>query len=68
MNKFPNECKCGKPTNGNRQCASCGKEAQPDDGLCKECSDNVDKTVLSFDVMPVQGELFGKKSTHNPPK
>ena len=29
---------------------------------------NVDKTILSFDVMPTRGELFGKKSAHNPPK
>ena len=69
--RFPNECTdCGKPNNGskNRLCASCGKEAQLDDGLCKSCSDAIDKTILSFDVMPAQGEMFGKKSTHNPPK
>ena len=66
--RYPNECTdCGKPNNGseNRLCASCGKEAQPNDGLCKSCNDKVDKTVLSFDVIPVHGELFGKKSTHN---
>jgi hypothetical protein len=49
--KYPNECKCGKPTHGMRLCAACKGEAQQEDGLCLECTENLLDRALSFEAI-----------------
>jgi predicted amidophosphoribosyltransferase len=48
--KYPNECKCGKPTHGLRLCAACKGEAQKDEGLCRECAEKINKSDVCFDA------------------
>jgi predicted amidophosphoribosyltransferase len=31
------------------RCASCGQPAAPDDGLCTECAEKLDKLACSFE-------------------
>jgi hypothetical protein len=40
--KYKNECDCGRPTNGNRKCAGCVLNAEPDDKLCSSCAESWD--------------------------
>ncbi len=52
--KYPNECKCGKPTNGKRMCAACKGEAKQEDSICKKCSEKFMAGAVFFDATAIE--------------
>jgi hypothetical protein len=54
--KYPNECRCGKPTNGRRLCAACKGEAMEGDGLCSDCVEKFNKSEVCFDAAAAVGK------------
>jgi len=54
--KYPNECKCGKPTHGKRLCAACKGEAQKDDSICSKCSEKFITGAVCFDATAIVTE------------